>query len=154
MLANIPEHQTILQPMATNMIWMLQPPCDLYGRKEGNVLFNNALNTFLCTVIWHQTDGKGPLRQRERKPAATTWATLSDQQQKFFYMHHPIDRITYTMAFVTPPVMEHWLEHEIAQWIHHEGLIWWPTTPWANALTTELHFIPYDMYDEGCLQSD
>ena len=30
------------------------------GRKEGNVLFNNALNTF--TVIWSQTYGKGPLR--------------------------------------------------------------------------------------------
>ena len=28
-------------------------------RKEGNVLFNNALNT-LFTVIWRQTYGKGP----------------------------------------------------------------------------------------------
>ena len=34
----------------------------------------------------------------------------------FFYMHHPTDRITHTTAFVTP-VMEHWLEREIAQWI-------------------------------------
>ena len=32
-------------------------------------------------------------------------------------MHHPTDRITHTTAFVTP-VMEHWLEREIAQWIH------------------------------------
>ena len=24
----------------------------LYGRKEGNVLFNDTLNTFLFTVIW------------------------------------------------------------------------------------------------------
>ena len=29
-------------------------------------------------------------------------------------MHHPTDRITHTMAFVTP-VVEHWLEQEIAQ---------------------------------------
>ena len=35
-------------------------------------------------------------------------------------MHNPTDRITHTMAFVTP-VMEHWLEWEIAQWVHHEG---------------------------------
>ena len=28
-------------------------------------------------------------------------------------MHHPTDRITHTTAFVTP-VMEHWLEREIA----------------------------------------
>ena len=34
-----------------------------------------------------------------------------------FYMHHPTDRITHTTAFVTP-VMEHWLEREIAQWVH------------------------------------
>ena len=26
------------------------------------------------------------------------------------------------MAFVTP-VVEHWLEREIAQWVHHEGSI-------------------------------
>ena len=32
-------------------------------------------------------------------------------------MHHPKDRITHTMAFVTP-VVEHWLEREIAQWVH------------------------------------
>ena len=30
-------------------------------------------------------------------------------------MHHPIDRIAHTTAYVTP-VMEHWLEREIAQW--------------------------------------
>ena len=33
-------------------------------------------------------------------------------------MHHPTDRIIHTTAFVTP-VMEHWLEREIAQWVHH-----------------------------------
>ena len=32
-------------------------------------------------------------------------------------MHHPTDRITHTTAFVTP-VVENWLEREIAQWVH------------------------------------
>ena len=32
-------------------------------------------------------------------------------------MHHPTDRIAHTTAFVTP-VMEHWLEREIVQWVH------------------------------------
>ena len=54
-------------------------------------------------------------------------------------MHHSIDRITHTTAFVTP-AMEHWLQREIAQWVHpHEGSIRRPIAPWANALTTELH---------------
>ena len=42
---------------------------------------------------------------------------LFDWQQGLFYMHHPTDRITHTTAFVTP-VVEHWLEREIAQWVH------------------------------------
>ena len=29
--------------------------------KEGNVLYNDALNTFYFTVIWRRTYGKGPL---------------------------------------------------------------------------------------------
>ena len=52
-------------------------------------------------------------------------------------MHHPTDRITHTAAFITP-VIEHWLEQEISQWVHHEGLIRRPIAPWVNALTTEL----------------
>ena len=32
-------------------------------------------------------------------------------------MHHPTDRIEHPTAFVTP-VVEHWLEREIAQWVH------------------------------------
>ena len=53
-------------------------------------------------------------------------------------MHHPIDRIAHTTAFVTP-VMEHWLEREIAQWVHththHEGSIRRPIAPCANSHT-------------------
>ena len=33
------------------------------------------------------------------------------------------DRIAHTMAFVIP-VVEHWLEQDIAEWVHHEGSIW------------------------------
>ena len=32
-------------------------------------------------------------------------------------MHHPTDRIAHTTAFGTP-VVEHWLERELAQWVH------------------------------------
>ena len=36
---------------------------------------------------------------------------------RVLYIHHPTDRIAHTTAFLTP-VVEHWLEHEIAQWAH------------------------------------
>ena len=45
-------------------------------------------------------------------------------------MHQPTDRIAHTTAFVTP-VVEHWLEREIALWVRR-----------PNALTTELHLAP------------
>ena len=32
------------------------------GRKEGNVLFNDALKGYIFTVIWRQKYGKGPLK--------------------------------------------------------------------------------------------
>ena len=45
----------------------------------------------------------------------------------------PTDRIAHTTAYVTP-VMEHWLEREIAKWVHHEGLIRRPITLWRDNL--------------------
>ena len=37
------------------------------------------------------------------------------------------------MAFVKPAV-EHWLEQEISQWVHHEGTVRQPITPRADTL--------------------
>ena len=56
-------------------------------------------------------------------------------------MHHPTYKMTHSTAFVTP-VMEHWLEREIAQWVHNKGSTRRPMAPWANDFTTELHLIP------------
>ena len=43
-------------------------------------------------------------------------------------MHHPTDMITHTTAFVTG-IVEHWLEREIAFWVHHQGSIRRPIAP-------------------------
>ena len=40
------------------------------------------------------------------------------------------------------PVVEHWLEREIAKWVHHEGSSQRPITSRSNAQTTELHLAP------------
>ena len=44
---------------------------------------------------------------------------FSINSKGYFYMHHPTYRITHTTAFVTP-VVEHWLEREIAHYTLHE----------------------------------
>ena len=65
-------------------------------------------------------------------------------------MHHPTDRITHTMAFVTL-VVEHWLEREIAQWVrsmkdlsddpsHHERTLL-PRSYISLQIVSELIFI-------------
>ena len=38
-------------------------------------------------------------------------------------MHYPTDRIVHTTAFVTP-VVEHWLEQQIAESVHHEWMLY------------------------------
>ena len=48
------------------------------------------------------------------------------------------DRIRYTTAFVIP-VVEHWLEREITQWIRHEGSILPPIVPRADDLRLSLN---------------
>ena len=49
----------------------------LRGRKEGNVLFKDTLNTFYLQSygVEHMVKDHS---DSERKPAAATWATLSD----------------------------------------------------------------------------
>ena len=70
------------------------------SEKEGNVLFNDALNTFhlrLFGVRYMVKDHS----DSQRKSAATTWVTLYNLQQEFFYMHHCTDRIAHTTVCYT-----------------------------------------------------
>ena len=85
--------------------------------KEASVLFNDVVDTFYlrlyrCThMVKDHSDSEGysfRLAARVRL--------------------YPTDRITHTTTFVTP-VVEHWLERAIAQWVHHEGLIRRPIIP-------------------------
>ena len=50
-------------------------------------------------------------------------------------MHHPTDKIAHTTGFGTP-VVEHWMEREIAHWVHQEGST---HRTMDGHYTTELH---------------
>ena len=71
--------------------------------KEGNVLFNDALNTFYIRLYGVRHMEKDQSDSEKGNPLPS-----------LFYMHHPTDRITHTRAFVTPVVVL-WLEREIPQ---------------------------------------
>ena len=58
-----------------------------------------------------------PMKDRSDDPSHHERTLLPRSYISLVYMHHPTDRIAYITAFVTP-VVDHWLEWEIAQWVH------------------------------------
>ena len=94
----------------------LQSQC-VEGRKEGNVLFNDALNTFYLPLYGVTHMVKDHSDSERGNPLPPHRLLFPFSSKGFFYMHHPTERIIHTTVFVTP-VVEHWLEREIAQWVH------------------------------------
>ena len=95
------------------------------GRKEGNVLFNDALITF---YLWIYKIGHVVKDHSERGnllPPLHGLLFLICRKGYFICTTH---RIVHTTAFDTPGV-EHWLEKEIDQWVYYEGSIQRPITP-------------------------
>ena len=86
--------------------------------KQRNVLFNDALNTFYLRLygVRHMVKDHSDSEKGNLLPPHRLLLSIN-RQQGFFYVHHPTDRITHNTAFVKP-VVEHWLEREIAQWVH------------------------------------
>ena len=84
--------------------------------RERNVLFNDALNTFYLRLygVRHMVKDHSDSEKVYPLPPHRLLLSLAAM---VFYIHHPTDRITHTTAFVTP-VVENWLEREIAQWVH------------------------------------
>ena len=82
--------------------------------RKGNALFNDTLNTFYLRLygVGHMVKDHSDSERGNPLPPHGLLFPI-----QFFYMHHPTDRIAHTTAFVTP-IVEHWLEREIAQWVH------------------------------------
>ena len=82
-------------------------------RKEGNVLFNDALNTFYLRLYGIRHMVKDHSDSEKGNPLLPHRLFLSINSNVLLYAPST-GRITHTTAFVTP-VVEHWLEREIAQ---------------------------------------
>ena len=85
-------------------------------RKEGNVLFNDALNTFYLRLYGVRHMVKDHSDSEKGNPLPPHRLLFPINSKGSFMCTNPIDRIAHTTAFVTP-VVEHWLEREIAQWV-------------------------------------
>ena len=98
--------------------------------KEGNVLFNDALKTFYLRLYGDHSDSE---RGNPLPPHGLLFPISSKCS---FICTIPQHRIAHTTAFVAP-VVEHWLELEITQWVQHECH---PGKAWNDARTNRLGF--------------
>ena len=89
------------------------------GRKEGNVLSNDALNTFYLGlyVVRHMVKDHTDSERGNPLPPHGLRFPISSKGS-FICI-----RITHTTAFVTP-VLEHWLKREIRLWLELEWYIY------------------------------
>ena len=85
-------------------------------RKEGNVLFNDALNTFYLRLYGVRHMVKNHSDSKRGNPLLPHRLLFLIRSKGSLICTIP-DRIAHTMTFVTP-VVEHWLEREIAQLVH------------------------------------
>ena len=81
--------------------------------RERNVLFNDTLKTFYLRLYGVRHMVKDHSDSEKGNPLPPHRLLLSINSKGSFIC----TRITHTTAFVTP-VVEHWLEREIAQWVH------------------------------------
>ena len=84
--------------------------------RERNVLFNDALSAFYLRLYGVRHMVKDHSDSEKGNPLPPHRLLLSINSKGSFICITP-DRITHTTAFVTP-VVEHWLERKIAQWVH------------------------------------
>ena len=83
--------------------------------RESNVLFNDALNIFYLRLYGVRHMVKDHSDSKKGNPLPPHRLLLSIKCKGSFIC--TTDRITHTTAFVTA-VVDHWLEREIAQWVH------------------------------------
>ena len=86
-------------------------------RKEGNVLFNDALNTFYLRLYGFRHMVKDHSDSEKGNPLQPHRLLFLINSKGSFICTIPQTGLHIPRPFVTP-VVEHWLEREIAQWVH------------------------------------
>ena len=96
-------------------------PSSAEGRKEEYFLFNDALNTFYLRLygVRHMVKDHSDSERGNLLPPHGLLFPISSKVT-FICI---IPQTGYHIPRLLLPVLEHWLEREIAQWVHHEGSI-------------------------------
>ena len=112
----------------------------LTGRQEGNVLFNDALNTFYCymvSYIWLRTI---LIVRKETRCRHIGYSLRLTSRVLLYAPSHRQDSTYHGLCYTSRGALAGTRNSSMGS--PHEGSIWRPIAPWANALTTELHLAP------------
>ena len=107
-------------PNTCNIVTLKHSTVDvhmMYVERQRNILFNDALNTFYLRLYGVRHMVKDHSDSEKGNPLSPHRLLLSINSKGSFICTIPHTGYTHTTAFVTP-VVEHWLEREIAQWVH------------------------------------
>ena len=114
----------------TCFIALIKQCCE-EGRKEGNVLFNDALNTFYLRSYGVRNMVKDHGDSQIWNPLLILHGLLFSISSKGSF----ICTISHTGWHIPQPCSHGALAGTTAQWVHHEVLIQRPIAPWADALS-------------------
>ena len=117
------------------MLKRMITPC----KKEGNVLFNDALNTFYLRLYGVGRMLKDHSDSEGRNPLPPYGLFFAISSKGTIYMFHPSYRIAHTNGLCYTSRGTLTGTRNTSMGPPHEGSIRRPIAPCANALTTELH---------------
>ena len=126
----------------TSDITTTQPERKLTAtRKEGNVLFNDALNTFYLRLYAVRHMVKDDSDSERRNPLPPHWLLFSINTRVLLYApFHWQDNTYHSLYYTSHGALAGTRNSSMGPFL--EGSIRQPIAPWANALTTELHLAP------------
>ena len=109
-------------------------------RKEGNVLFNDALNTFYLRVYGVKHMVKDHSDRETGNPLPPHGLLLSINSKGSFICTIRQDSTYQSLCYTSRGALAGTRNSSMGP--PHEGSIQRPIAPWANALTMELHLTP------------
>ena len=111
------------------------------GRKEGNVLFNDALNTFYLRLYGVRHMIKDNSDSEKGNPLPPHSYSLRLTARVLLYApSHRQDSTYHSLCYTSRGALAGTRNSSMGP--PHEGSIRRPIAPWMNALTTELHLAP------------
>ena len=109
-------------------------------RREGNVLFNDALNTFYLRLYGVRHMVKNHSEKKITRCRHIGYSLWLAARVLLYASSHRQDNTYHDLCYTSGGALAGMRNSSMGP--PHEGSIRWSIAPWANTLTTELHLAP------------